>query len=173
MLHPFSTLRLHIPYGWYNSRILSEVNSHKLNLPIILSLSDITINTSESLIFTLRKSKPDQLGVSFPINIFHLNSYVSPYKPLTKYINISTRYAAKASPQHQLFLTEQQGKCPLSSGSRSIYAKSLAFQAYVHNTIRATMLPYAYNEIPQLFLTFLSNKTVKIYRRKPILLSTM
>ncbi|KAJ4945994.1 hypothetical protein JOQ06_023672, partial [Pogonophryne albipinna] len=52
----------------------------------------------------LRRSKTDQLGISFPIHIFRLNSYPSPYEPLTKYL--SARYDAHATPQHPLFLTE-------------------------------------------------------------------
>ncbi len=43
---------------------------------------------------------------------------------MTKYI--SSRYAAKASPQN-----------PLDSGSRTTYTKSSSFQAYLQNTIRA------------------------------------
>ncbi|KAK1901466.1 putative CCR4-associated factor 1 like 5 [Dissostichus eleginoides] len=43
------------------------------------SLSDISLHTNDSLIFTLRRSKTDQLGISFPIYIFRLNFYLSPY----------------------------------------------------------------------------------------------
>ncbi len=67
-------------------------------------LSDISVHTTDSLIFTLRRSKTDQLGVSSHVYIFRLNSDLSPYEPLTKYIN--SRYTAQASPQHPLFLTE-------------------------------------------------------------------
>lgn len=56
------------------------------------SLSDITIQTSDSLIFTLSKSKTNQLGVSFPIYTFRPNSYLSSYEPLIKYIG--SRYTA-------------------------------------------------------------------------------
>ncbi|KAK5862929.1 hypothetical protein PBY51_018277 [Eleginops maclovinus] len=62
-------------------------------------LSDISIHTNDSLTFTLRRSKTDQLGISFPIDMFRLKSYLSP-----KYL--SARYAAHAMAQHPLFLTE-------------------------------------------------------------------
>ncbi|KAI4828452.1 hypothetical protein KUCAC02_022543 [Chaenocephalus aceratus] len=86
------------------------------------SLSDISLHTNDSLIFTLRRSKTDQLGISFPIHIFRLNSYLSPYEPLTKYL--SARYAANATPQHPLFLTET-GKM----------ATRFWFQKHFHNVL--------------------------------------
>lgn len=70
------------------------------------SLSDITAHTPDSLIYTLKKSKTDQFGESFPINIFRLNSLLSPYKPLLEYIQY--RYANHSSPQEPLFLAENR-----------------------------------------------------------------
>ncbi|XP_049427268.1 uncharacterized protein LOC125885641, partial [Epinephelus fuscoguttatus] len=87
------------------------------------SLSDITTHTSDSLIFTLRSSKTDQLGVTFPIYIFRLNSFLSPHEPLTRYIH--TRYSAHASPQDPLFLTET-GRM----------ATRFWFQKHFHNILR-------------------------------------
>ncbi len=135
-LHPFSMLRLHIPHSWLNPRIhilagffggflrYSEFTptSSGYNPSLHPSLSDITIHTPDSLIFTLLRRKTDQLRVSFPIYIFHLNSCLSPYKPLTKYI--SSRYAPKASSQHPLFLTET-GKM----------ATQLWFQKHLHKVL--------------------------------------
>ncbi|KAK1892785.1 DNA polymerase subunit delta-2 [Dissostichus eleginoides] len=42
-----------------------------------------------SLSNILRRTKTDQLGISFPIYIFRLNSYLIPYEPLTKYLSAS------------------------------------------------------------------------------------
>lgn len=74
-------------------------------------MSDLTIHTSDSLIFTLRRSKTDQLGISFPIYLFRLNSYLSPYEPPTKRLHF--RHASNASPQHPLFLTETGNGHPI------------------------------------------------------------
>ncbi|XP_049456496.1 uncharacterized protein LOC125903558 [Epinephelus fuscoguttatus] len=87
------------------------------------SLSDITTHTSDSLIFTLCRSKTDQLGVTFPIYIFRLNSFLSPHEPLTRYIH--TRYSAHASPQDPLFPTET-GRM----------ATRFWFQKHFHNILR-------------------------------------
>ncbi|KAL0148448.1 hypothetical protein M9458_056258 [Cirrhinus mrigala] len=40
------------------------------------SLSDISVHTPDSLIYTLKKSKTDQFGKSCPIYIFRLNSFI-------------------------------------------------------------------------------------------------
>ncbi|KAI4804278.1 hypothetical protein KUCAC02_025911, partial [Chaenocephalus aceratus] len=61
------------------------------------SLSDISLHTNDSLVFTLRRSKTDQLGISFPIHIFRLNSYLSPYEPLTKYLSARRAHAQLGS----------------------------------------------------------------------------
>ncbi|KAI4799077.1 hypothetical protein KUCAC02_019244 [Chaenocephalus aceratus] len=94
------------------------------------SLSDISLHTNDSLIFTLRRSKTDQLGISFPIHIFRLNSYLSPYEPLTKYL--SARYAANATPQHlnTHSFSPKQGKWPHVSGSRNTSTTSCLFRGY-------------------------------------------
>ena len=44
------------------------------------SLSDITIHTADSLLFTLRRSKTDQLGLSFPIFLFRLRILPQPIR---------------------------------------------------------------------------------------------
>ncbi|XDV17039.1 hypothetical protein PO909_016490 [Leuciscus waleckii] len=64
------------------------------------SLSDITAHTPDSLIYNLKRSKTDQFGESFPIYIFRLRSFVSPYEPLSEYV--SSRYANHSSPQFTL-----------------------------------------------------------------------
>ncbi|CAM4454228.1 unnamed protein product [Leuciscus chuanchicus] len=70
------------------------------------SLSDITAHTPDSLIYNLKRSKTDQFGESFPIYIFRLHSFLSPYEPLSEYV--SSRYANHSSPQEPLFLTENR-----------------------------------------------------------------
>ncbi len=84
-LHPFSMFGLLIPYGRSNATILPAV---------------LTIHTSHSLIFTLQRGKTNQLGASFLVYIFHLDSYLKPCEPVTKYI--SSRYATKALPHDPL-----------------------------------------------------------------------
>ncbi|RXN37603.1 poly [Labeo rohita] len=68
------------------------------------SLSDISAHTPDSLIYTLKKSKTDQFGKSCPIYIFRLNSFISPFEPISEYV--LSRYANNSSPQEPLFLTE-------------------------------------------------------------------
>ncbi|RXN38248.1 proline and serine-rich 1-like protein [Labeo rohita] len=68
------------------------------------SLSDISAHTPDSLIYTLKKSKTDQFGRSCPIYIFRLNSFISPFEPISEYV--LSRYANSSSPQEPLFLTE-------------------------------------------------------------------
>lgn len=63
-----------------------------------------TSHTPDSLIYTLKKSKTDQFGESFPIYIFCPNSFLSPYEPLSEYV--LSRYANHSSPQEPLFLAE-------------------------------------------------------------------
>ncbi|XP_017161112.1 uncharacterized protein LOC108166420 [Poecilia reticulata] len=67
-------------------------------------LSDISILSHDIMIFTLRKSKTDQLAVSCPIYLFRLDSSLSPYEPIFNYVQ--SRFAAKASPQDPLFISE-------------------------------------------------------------------
>ncbi|KAJ4918189.1 hypothetical protein JOQ06_014324 [Pogonophryne albipinna] len=72
------------------------------------SLSDISLHTNDSLIFTHRRSKTDQLGISFPIHIFRLNSYLSPYEPLTKYLSASHSFRiGAASTAARLGISDQ------------------------------------------------------------------
>ncbi|KAI2646043.1 enzymatic polyprotein [Labeo rohita] len=68
------------------------------------SLSDISAHTPDSLIYTLKKSKTDQFEKSCPIYIFRLNSFISPFEPISEYV--LSRYANNSSPQEPLFLTE-------------------------------------------------------------------
>ncbi|KAI4799152.1 hypothetical protein KUCAC02_017876 [Chaenocephalus aceratus] len=86
------------------------------------SLSDISLHTNDSLIFTLRRSKTDQLGISFPIHIFRLNSYLSPYEPLPN-------TSAQGTPQMQCLNTHsfspKQGKM----------ATRFWFQIHFHNVL--------------------------------------
>ena len=68
------------------------------------SLSDISVHSSESLSFKLKRSKVDQQGRSASIHLFKINSPLSPYEPILRYIN--SRRAQSASPQDPLFITE-------------------------------------------------------------------
>ncbi|KAL0194682.1 hypothetical protein M9458_008254, partial [Cirrhinus mrigala] len=68
------------------------------------SLSDISVHIPDSLIYTLKKSKTDQFGKSCPIYVFRLNSFISPFEPISEYV--LSRYANNSSPQEPLFLTE-------------------------------------------------------------------
>ncbi len=52
------------------------------------------------------KEQNRSAGSSLPFYIFRLNSCLSPYELLTKYI--SSRYSAKESPQQPLFLIETE-----------------------------------------------------------------
>ncbi|KAI4829046.1 hypothetical protein KUCAC02_023109, partial [Chaenocephalus aceratus] len=113
--HPFCSPTVFSHHVQLNPQL--ELLSHASREAILNSL-----HTNDSLIFTLRRSKTDQLGISFPIHIFRLNSYLSPYEPLTKYL--SARYAANATPQHPLFLTET-GKM----------ATRFWFQKHFHNVL--------------------------------------
>lgn len=90
-------------YGFLRCSEFAPTSS-KYNPSIHLRLSDLSMHMPDSLIFTLRKSKTDQLGLSFPIYLFRLDSILSPLEPLTKYITF--RLSANASPQDPLFLTE-------------------------------------------------------------------
>ncbi|KAK1896224.1 Recombinase cre [Dissostichus eleginoides] len=134
-LHPFPTLRILITDGRPYPRMRVSVGI--LRLPAMLRIRTYFIRLQSSpspqpirhipphkrlSYITLRRSKKDQLGISFPIYIFRLNSYLSTYEPLTKYL--STRYAAHATPQHPLFLTET-GKM----------ATRFWFQKHFHNVL--------------------------------------
>ena len=68
------------------------------------SMADITFHSSESLTFTIKRSKTDQQGRAFSIHLFKTNSPLSPYEPLLRYI--TTRRSNYASPRDPLFLTE-------------------------------------------------------------------
>ena len=91
-------------------------------------LSDITIYNSDSLIYTLRISKTDQLGISFPIYIFRLNTYLSPFEPIARYT--SSRYTANASPSQPLFITET-----------GHMATRFWFQKHFRNILRMASIP--------------------------------
>ncbi|XP_017164877.1 uncharacterized protein LOC108167014, partial [Poecilia reticulata] len=67
-------------------------------------LSDISILSHDTTIFTLRKSKTDQLAVSCPIYLFCLDSSHNPYEPIFNYVQ--SRFAANASPHDPLFISE-------------------------------------------------------------------
>ena len=98
------------------------------------SLSDISLHTNNSLIFKLRRSKTDQLRISFPIYIFRLNSYLIPYEPLTKYL--SARCAAHPTPQHPLFSPKQE-KWPHIS-----FSKHPAYFWDIRRTLVKPFLPH-------------------------------
>ncbi|KAK7938714.1 hypothetical protein WMY93_002040 [Mugilogobius chulae] len=68
------------------------------------TLSDVVRHSEDLFVFTLRRSKTDQIGASFPIYLFRLNSPLSPNDPRTKYL--AARYASNASFSDPLFLTE-------------------------------------------------------------------
>ena len=68
------------------------------------TLSDITIQSSDTLVFHLKCSKTNQSGPPHPIFLFRLDGYLSPYEPICNYIN--SRLASKASPLDPLFITE-------------------------------------------------------------------
>ncbi|KAI4801506.1 hypothetical protein KUCAC02_019401, partial [Chaenocephalus aceratus] len=111
------------------------------------SLSDISPHTNDSLIFTLRRSKTDQLGISFPIHIFRLNSYLSPYEPLTKYLsarNISTTsclFRGYAQNTIEPFLPHRcsvhSSETRTSDQTIQVLGRwsSLAYHAYIRNNL--------------------------------------
>lgn len=66
-------------------------------------LSDITILNKNTFIFTLRKSKSDQLGTSFPIQLFRSSFIPQPLR-ISNYIQ--SRLASNASPLNPLFINE-------------------------------------------------------------------
>lgn len=78
--------------------------SSRFNPSLHPRLADLSIVSSDTLCYTLRRSKTDQTGVSCPIYLFKLNSVISPYEPLTSYL--SDRYASYSSSFDPLFVTE-------------------------------------------------------------------
>ena len=86
------------------------------------SLSDITIHSTDSLIFTLRRSKTDQLGISCPIYIFRLNSDLS---HTSRSPNTSTPGMPPRHHLNTLSSSPKQEKWPPGSGFRSTYTASL------------------------------------------------
>ena len=68
------------------------------------SLADIVFHSSESFTFKLKHSKTDQLGRSSTIHLFRLDSPLSPYEPIHRYI--TTRRSLNATPHDPLFITE-------------------------------------------------------------------
>ncbi|XP_030292107.1 uncharacterized protein LOC115592965, partial [Sparus aurata] len=68
------------------------------------TLSDISFHSHDTLRFNLKRSKTDQLGISHPIFLFRLNSYLSPYEPILAYLH--QRRARHSSPLDPLFITE-------------------------------------------------------------------
>ena len=79
-------------------------SSSRYNPAIHPSLSDITFHSSESLTFTLKRSKSDQLGRSSTIHLFKMDSPLSPYEPILRYL--TTRRSLNATPHDPLFITE-------------------------------------------------------------------
>ncbi|KAE8281680.1 hypothetical protein D5F01_LYC20679 [Larimichthys crocea] len=68
------------------------------------SLSDISVLSSDTLIYFLKRSKTNQSGQPQPVYLFRLNSPLSPYEPVLNYIN--SRLACQASPLDPLFISE-------------------------------------------------------------------
>ena len=68
------------------------------------SLSDISIQSADTLIFHLKLSKTNQSGQPQPIYLFRLDSFLSPYEPIRNYV--TSRLANRASPQDPLFVSE-------------------------------------------------------------------
>ena len=68
------------------------------------SLSDITFHSSESLTFTLKRSKTDQVGRSSTIHLFKTGPPLCPYDPILRYVGL--RRSLRAAPQDPLFITE-------------------------------------------------------------------
>ena len=67
-------------------------------------LSDISIQSADTLIFHLKLSKTNQFGQPQPINLFRLDSFLSPYEPICNYV--TSILANQASPQDPLFISE-------------------------------------------------------------------
>uniref|UniRef100_W5N939 Tyr recombinase domain-containing protein n=1 Tax=Lepisosteus oculatus TaxID=7918 RepID=W5N939_LEPOC len=68
-------------------------------------LSDISILSSDTLTFYLKKSKTDQLGSGTLIYYFKLWSHISPYEPLSHYAHLRT--SAGALPTDPLLVNEK------------------------------------------------------------------
>lgn len=90
------------------------------------SLSDISAHTPDSLIYryTLKKSKTNQFGESFPIYIFRLNSFLSPYEPDVPIILLLKN----------LSFLQKMEKLPQDSGLTSTFKRFSVPQAYLPNT---------------------------------------
>ncbi|KAK0135696.1 hypothetical protein N1851_028418 [Merluccius polli] len=68
------------------------------------SVSDISVLSSDTLVYFLKRSKTNQSGQPQPVYIFRLNSFLSPFEPILDYIN--SRLACRASPRDPLFISE-------------------------------------------------------------------
>ena len=68
------------------------------------SLCDITFHSSESLTFTLKHSKTDQIGRTSTIHLFKTDSPLCPYGPILRYVSL--RRSLNAAPRDPLFITE-------------------------------------------------------------------
>ncbi|KAK0142945.1 hypothetical protein N1851_018939 [Merluccius polli] len=80
------------------------VSTSKYNPSCHASISDISIQSTDTLIYHLKCSKTNQSGLPQPIYLFRLDSYISPFEPIQEYTN--SRLASRASPQDPLFVTE-------------------------------------------------------------------
>ncbi|KAE8291571.1 hypothetical protein D5F01_LYC08927 [Larimichthys crocea] len=68
------------------------------------SLCDISVLSSDTLIYFLKRSKTNQSGQPQPVHLFRLSSPSSPYEPVLNYIN--SRLACQASPLDPPFISE-------------------------------------------------------------------
>jgi len=67
-------------------------------------VSDITLHSPDTLIFSLKRSKTNQSGPAVPIFLFRLNSPLSPFESLQKLIH--SKSGSHALPSSPLFITE-------------------------------------------------------------------
>ncbi len=140
-LYPLTPFRLHFSNSWLNPwiNVLAGFfgflrcpkfapTSSTYNSFCHPSLSAITFHTSDSLIFTLKRSKTDLLGISSAVYLYRLNSLLSPFEPLTRYIN--SRYATNALSQHPLFITE--------TGTMALFWFGFWFQKHLHKVLHVS-----------------------------------
>ena len=90
-------------YGFLRCPEFTASNS-QFNPALHPCVSDLSITSPTTLIFTLKHSKTDKFGISTPIHLFKLNSILSPYELLVRHLSIRT--AQNASPSDPLFITE-------------------------------------------------------------------
>ncbi len=114
------------------SMFLLAFFSPNFNPSLHPSLSNMTIHTSNSLIFM--KSRKDQLGTSFSICIFLLPPH------MTHWPNTSLHLKTHS-------FSQRQGEWPFDSVFSSIFTKSSTFLAYLQNTIPVILSASA--QLPQ------------------------